>query len=70
MDRFCQLKNLYANVARWADPHPALSKQKDYGIMQKIICNGFAKYCNYFLHPSGLIPFPFGLLIHLALKGI
>ena len=38
--------------------------------MQKIICNGFAKYCNYFLHPSGLIPFPFGLLIHLALKGI
>jgi hypothetical protein len=41
-------------------------KQKDYGIMQKKQLQGKAKFASIFLHPSGLIPFPFGFFITLA----
>jgi hypothetical protein len=48
-------------------PHKANEKkQKDYGIMQKNKCKAIAKFAIYFLHPSGLIPFPFGFFITLA----
>jgi hypothetical protein len=48
-------------------PHKASEKkQKDYGIMQKNKSRAIAKFAFYFLHPSGLIPFPFGFFITLA----
>ncbi len=38
--------------------------------MQKKSLQGKAKFAPIFLHPSGLIPFPFGFFITLAEKGI
>lgn len=38
--------------------------------MQKKQLQGKAKFAPIFLHPSGLIPFPFGFFITLAMKSI
>ena len=38
--------------------------------MQKKQLQGEAKFAPIFLHPSGLIPFPFGFFITLAMKSI